>query len=114
MAPHPLVLCDLAGDTHIENRLEDELLLYAPVSVAIESTNPVFRAYGGGVLAPEHVETRRGVVDHAVSLVGFGVDETGQEYWTLRNSWGDAWGEDGFFRVQRRRDGTGCWDLMRP
>ena len=108
MAPRPLVLCDLAGDTHIENRLEDEMLPYAPVNVAIESTNPVFRAYGGGVLLPEHVETRRGVVDHAVSLVGFGADETtGQEYWTLRNSWGEGWGEDGFFRVQRRRDGTG-------
>jgi cathepsin X len=39
-------------------------------------------------------------VVHAVSIVGYG-EEDGQKYWKVRNSWGEHWGEDGFFRVCR-------------
>mmetsp|Transcript_13301 Transcript_13301/g.9603 ORF Transcript_13301/g.9603 Transcript_13301/m.9603 type:complete len:265 (-) Transcript_13301:39-833(-) len=36
---------------------------------------------------------------HAVKLVGWGVDDSGLEYWTIANSWGPAWGEKGYFRI---------------
>lgn len=105
LAPEPVVLCDLAGDWDIENRLMG-MLAAGPVSVGIESGNQVFRLYGGGILSPEHVSTGKGVVDHAVSLVGFG-EERGTPYWTIRNSWGDDWGEEGYARIERRKDNTG-------
>ena len=46
-------------------------------------------------------------LDHAVLLVGFGT-ENGEDYWLLKNSWGPAWGEEGYFRIQR---GTGMCGL---
>jgi len=39
-------------------------------------------------------------IDHDISVVGFGV-AGGIKFWTVRNSWGSAWGEDGFFRLIR-------------
>jgi hypothetical protein len=38
-------------------------------------------------------------VDHAVVLVGFGVED-GIKYWLIRNSWG-TWGDAGYVKVQR-------------
>lgn len=42
-------------------------------------------------------------IDHAVQLVGFG-EENGIQYWRIRNSWGVAWGEKGFIRLERNKN----------
>jgi cathepsin X len=39
--------------------------------------------------------------DHEISVVGFGYDAgEAMSYWIIRNSWGEYWGEFGYFRVQ--------------
>ena len=54
--------------------------------------------YTGGVYCDETGDLD---IVHDISVVGFGVTEDGQKYWTVRNSWGTHWGEGGFFRVCR-------------
>ncbi len=34
---------------------------------------------------------------HAVKVIGWGIED-GQEYWIAKNTWGNLWGEYGFFR----------------
>lgn len=36
---------------------------------------------------------------HSVTLVGWGADDK-YEYWICKNSWGDHWGDHGFFKIK--------------
>merc|ERR1719331_1665639 len=60
--------------------------------------------------SPEKIHQEWEQVDHAVLLVGYGVD--GVPYWTMQNSWGDDWGEDGYFRMARGSDESGCESIV--
>ncbi len=37
---------------------------------------------------------------HAMAVVGYG-NEEGMDYWLIKNSWGDWWGDKGFFKLER-------------
>lgn len=81
---------------------EDELLhavgLVRPVSVAFEVVTG-FRFYKGGVYTSDTCGRTQMDVNHAVLAVGYGV-ENGVPYWLIKNSWGEDWGVDGYFKME--------------
>jgi cathepsin X len=75
-----------------------EIYARGPISCTIDA-NPI-RDYTGGI-----VNTPGAGPDHIISVTGWGVDAaTNTPYWIVRNSWGEFWGEAGFFRVARGND----------
>lgn len=48
---------------------------------------------------------------HAVRLIGWG-SENGVNYWLLANSWGQWWGEKGYFRIVRGVNNSGIEEYI--
>merc|ERR1712232_241011 len=86
-----------------ENALE-AAVMKQPISVAIEADKAVFQHYTGGVLKDEACGQK---LDHGVLVVGYGTDPTGGDYWKVKNSWGTAHGEAGYWRIERGATYTG-------
>jgi cathepsin L len=78
-------------------------LLLGPLSVAIEADRAIFQNYKSGILNSTACGTS---LNHAVIVVGWGTSGS-TEYWTVRNSWGTTWGEEGYIRMQITTRGAG-------
>lgn len=54
-----------------------------------------FFSYSDGIY---HHVSGESVGGHAVKILGWG-SENGIDFWICANSWGENWGENGFFRI---------------
>ena len=88
--------------------LADALVRLGPLSNCIDAS--AMMHYSSGVDDPVSTGPDRqcedGHTNHAVLIVGYGVDR-GKPYWKIKNSWGTAWGEQGFYRVVRGENKCG-------
>ena len=51
-------------------------------------------------------------INHAVQATGYGRDAaTGLHFWEIRNSWGGAWGENGYIRMIRATTDDCGWNV---
>jgi len=69
-----------------------EIFNRGPISCSIDA-GPILN-YTGGI-----VTAKGSTPDHAISVVGWGIDPKEGFFWKIRNSWGEYWGEQGFFKA---------------
>lgn len=66
-----------------------------PVSVGVDGSSIQF--YKSGVYNGKCNVT----INHGVLAVGYGTDSEQGMYWKVKNSWGQSWGENGYYRLER-------------
>lgn len=82
--------------TNHENQVMHNLVNKGPLTVAVVGAG--IQGYSKGIISG----CKSTVVDHAVVMMGYGKDPVhNMPYWNIRNSWGNGWGEEGFFRLKR-------------
>jgi len=80
-----------------------------PVSIAIEADKSIFQLYRSGVLSGNCGKN----LDHGVLAVGYGTEGvSGKDYWLVKNSWGETWGEKGYVKLLRGKGGAGECGLL--
>ncbi|KAM5548711.1 cysteine protease RD19A [Rosa sericea] len=96
-----------------EDQIAANLVKNGPLAVAI---NAVFmQTYVGGVSCP-YICSKR--LDHGVLLVGYGASAYApvrmkeKPYWIIKNSWGENWGEKGFYKICRGRNICGVDSMV--
>lgn len=70
-----------------------------PVVVSVDSSG--LRSYKGGVYDGQGCGNTLDDLHHDITLIGYGTDQNGVDYWLAKNQWGTTWGENGFVRLQR-------------
>jgi cathepsin X len=88
---------DEYGHVAGEQEMMQEIYQRGPIACGVAVPDSL-EYYTGGIYCDETGDQN---IVHDISVVGYGVDENGNKYWTVRNSWGHHWGEAGFFKVCR-------------
>ena len=95
-----------------EDIIKQTLYEHGPLSVLMDATQ--LQYYKDGIWdghidnAPSISGCKKQEMNHAVLLVGYGEDgEDGTPFWIVKNSWGESWGEQGYFRIVRGQNTCG-------
>lgn len=83
-----------------EDSLKEIIATHGPCSIGIDAGNPSFSMYKGGIY--DEPRCNKYGLNHGIGAVGYG-SENGIDYFIIRNSWGESWGEAGFGRVIRNK-----------
>lgn len=101
-----------------------EALKENPVTAAMVASDHMFQFYSSGIYSVkdcgkvtkeegdedceilyENQDTCLPDVNHGVLVVGYGTDDSAsgdvKDFFKVKNSWGDSWGEGGYFRIAR-------------
>merc|ERR1719399_2368710 len=94
LSRYPNATGDEYGSISGQDAMQKEIFARGPIACGIDAA-PILN-YTSGIAKDEG-----SFVDHVISVVGWGNDETEGQYWIVRNSWGEYWGEMGYVRVAK-------------
>lgn len=95
---YSLIASESSQESNMLAQIQD-----SPMSICVDAT--LWQTYQGGVItASSGCGTE---IDHAVQATGYNAEGN---YWIIRNSWGETWGENGFVWVEYGANVCGVTD----
>lgn len=88
------------------NAFKVALFKHGPLSVAIDASRKTFSFYSHGVYYDQDCKNDVDGLDHAVLAVGYGT-MNGQQYWLIKNSWSNYWGNQGYILMAAKDNNCG-------
>jgi len=85
------------GDIQGADAMAKEIFARGPIACGIYAA-PILN-YTGGIASMKGEG-----VDHIISVVGWGSSSEGTQYWIVRNSWGEFWGDMGYVYVEKGKN----------
>jgi cathepsin B len=85
-----------------EKDIRNELYVWGPVASAFK-VYPDFYTFDAKNEIYEWNGEGEQVGGHAIEIVGWGIDND-KPYWIIENSWGEEWGDKGFFKMIRGKN----------
>lgn len=93
---------DIASNN--EFALTEAIAFIGPISVAIDASQLSFQFYSSGVYYDPLCTCLN--LNHGVLAVGYGLTSESsykEEYYIVKNSWGEDWGDNGYVLMSRNR-----------
>ncbi|KAM7537347.1 hypothetical protein Aperf_G00000072645 [Anoplocephala perfoliata] len=81
-----------------ENSLACVVQRVGPIVVGFDFSGIGLQHYASGIY--DETDCSHDFLNHALVLVGFGIDSNGNQYWIAQNSFSQNWGENGFLRLK--------------
>ncbi|XP_055372843.1 procathepsin L-like [Condylostylus longicornis] len=81
-----------------EEKMKQIIATKGPLACSVNAGEDSFQLYKSGIY--EDQKCNEGEVNHSILVVGYGT-ENGRDYWIIKNSWTNKWGEGGFMKLPR-------------
>lgn len=90
----------ITSDTiEIEENLRRGVATQGPVAVSVDAT--YFKLYESGIFDDQLCSNVSH--NHGVLVIGYGTEDN-TDYWLVKNSWGEDYGEEGYIRMSRNKN----------
>jgi len=85
-----------------ETEMKVAVATVAPISICVDAEPWQF--YSSGIMKKSQCGTS---LDHCTQITGYDTAAS-TPYWSVRNSWGEDWGEKGYIRLEYNQNTCGC------
>ncbi|CAF0720018.1 unnamed protein product [Brachionus calyciflorus] len=82
-----------------ETALTEAVENIGPIAVAMDASRLSFQFYSTGIYHDPHCSPVN--LNHGVTVVGYGSQGKGLDYYIVKNSWGETWGDKGYVLMAR-------------
>lgn len=84
-----------------EEKMKEAIATLGPLACSMNANTITFAQYKDGIYDDD--ECNKEEVNHSVVVVGYG-SENGKDYWIIKNSYSENWGDNGFMKLARNRN----------